>query len=164
MTATSGEKTRTDVGLDAAATEAVCKSLNGYLADLHVIYTKLHNFHWNVEGPAFYTLHEVLETLYDAVHAEIDEVAERVLKLGHRPLASLADYTKAASLHEEASRSYSGKELVDILLKDYQHLAHSLRETIELAGGHGDEGTADDAVGMLKDKEKTIWMLTAYNS
>ncbi len=160
--ATATTKTRTNVGLEPAATEAIAQALNGYLADLHVLYTKLHNFHWNVEGEAFYTLHEVLEGLYDAVHAEIDDVAERVLKIGHRPLASLADYMKNAGLHEEPSRAYKGTELVEILLKDYQHLVHSLRETINLAGEHGDEGTADDAVGMLKDKEKAIWMLTAY--
>ena len=160
--ATATTKTQTDVGLDPAATEAIAKALNGYLADLHVLYTKLHNFHWNVEGQSFYTLHEVLEGLYDTVHAEIDEVAERIVKIGHRPLASLADYVKTASLHEEPSRAYHDKELVEILLKDYQHLVHALRETINLAGEHGDEGTADDAVGMLKDKEKTIWMLTAY--
>lgn len=164
MAAPSGEKTNTDVGLDPAATEAICSALNGYLADLHVLYTKLHNFHWNVEGRAFFTLHETLETLYDAVHQEIDDVAERALKLGHRPLASLADYVKAATLKEVPSKAYSGAELVDILLEDYRHLVKSLRETINLAGEHGDEGTADDAVGMLKDKEKAIWMLTAYKS
>lgn len=156
------EKTKVKVGLNESGVDAITGKLNQYLANLHVLYTKLHNFHWNVEGPSFYTLHEKIEELYEATAEEIDEVAERVLKLGRRPLASLADYSKNATLGEHESRGYTGTEVADTLIADYQSLIAELRETIAVAQDHDDEGTADDAVGMLKDKEKQLWMITAY--
>ncbi|MFW5843560.1 MAG: Dps family protein, partial [Spirochaetota bacterium] len=96
MTITKAPKTKTNVGLNDAATEAISDKLNQYLGNLHVLYTKLHNFHWNIEGGSFYTLHEELQAMYEAVAAEIDEVAERVLKIGRRPLARMADYLEVA--------------------------------------------------------------------
>lgn len=162
MSQVATAKTKVDVGLGDKAADAVAQELNTYLADLHVLYTKLHNFHWNVEGPSFYTLHEQIEELYEATADEIDEVAERVLKLGRRPLARLADYTSNARLSEVESRGYTGTEIADALIADYKSLIASLRQTISVAQEHGDEGTADEAVGLLKDKEKQLWMVTAY--
>ena len=86
MTATS-EHTKVDVGLSKQAVEEITTHLNKYLSSLNVLYTKLHNYHWNIEGEHFFTLHEVLEGLYNAVHEETDEVAERILKIGGRPAA-----------------------------------------------------------------------------
>jgi starvation-inducible DNA-binding protein len=162
MSQIATEKTKVKVGLSDEAVDAVTKHLNQYLADLHVFYGKLHNFHWNIEGPSFYTLHEKIEELYDGVAEEIDEVAERILKLGRRPLARLEDYVKVSNLKEIESRGYTGTEVADELIADFKTLIAGLRETISVAGDQGDEGTADDAVGMLKDKEKALWMITAY--
>jgi starvation-inducible DNA-binding protein len=162
MSQATTEKTKVDAGLSAEGVDAIAAQLNQYLADLHVLYTKLHNFHWNVEGPSFYTLHEKIEELYEATADEIDDVAERVLKVGRRPLARLADYVNTAKLPEMESRKYTGTEIADALIADYKSLIAELRETVSVAQEHGDEGTADDAVGMLKDKEKQLWMLTAY--
>ena len=164
MQTLDGRKTRTDVGLAADATESIAEGLNRYLSELHVLYAKLHNFHWNIEGESFFTLHEQLQSLYEAVAEEIDDVAERALKIGHRPLSRLADYTEAAQITEAESRRYTGQEIAEALVKDYRYIASVLRDLIKLAQDHGDEGTADDAIGWLKDKEKTIWMLTAYAS
>lgn len=164
MQTLDGQKTQTDVGLANEATEAVAAGLNRYLSELHVFYAKLHNFHWNIEGESFYTLHEELQSLYESVAEEIDDVAERALKIGHRPLARLADYVAAAQLEEAESRRYTGQEVGEALLKDYRYIISVLRDLIKLAQEHGDEGTADDAIGWLKDKEKATWMLTAYVS
>lgn len=162
MNQATTERTKVDTGLSAEGVDAISAQLNQYLSDLHVLYAKLHNFHWNVEGPSFYTLHEQIEELYNATAEEVDDVAERVLKVGRRPLARLADYVKTANLQETESRKYTGTEIADALIADYKTLIGELRETISVAQEHGDEGTADEAVGMLKDKEKQLWMLTAY--
>lgn len=163
MQAISGAKTNTEVGLTPEATEAVAAGVNRYLSELHVLYGKLHNFHWNIEGDSFFTLHETLQELYEAIAEEIDEVAERALKIGHRPLSRLADYVATAGLEEAESRSYTGREVAEMLIADYRSIVSVLRDLTKLAQEHGDEGTADDAIGWLKDKEKTIWMLTAYS-
>ncbi len=155
-------KTKVDPGLSDKATEAIGDRLNQYLANLHVLYAKLHNFHWNIEGVNFYTLHEELQELYEAAAEEIDEIAERVLKIGRRPLSRLADYVDLATLDELESKAYDGKEVASHLIADYKVLIEQLRQTIATAQEHGDEGTADDAVGSLKAKEKTLWMLTAF--
>lgn len=157
-------KNNVDVGLSSEACDAIAGSLNRYLAELSVLYQKLRNYHWNVEGESFFTLHEVTEELYGAVAGEIDEVAERILKLGRRPLARFADYVQESGIAEAESKGVSAAHVAEALIGDYRHLANSLRETIKIAQQHEDEGTADDAVGMLKDKEKQIWMLTAFRS
>lgn len=162
MTATKAPRTKTNVGLSDAATEAISEKLNHYLGNLHVLYTKLHNFHWNIEGASFYPLHEEIQAIYEATAEEIDEVAERVLKIGRRPLARMVDYLEVATLKEVDSSAYTGQEIADHLISDLQALITGLRETISLAQEHGDEGTADDAIAFLKEKEKTVWMLTAY--
>jgi starvation-inducible DNA-binding protein len=154
--------TTANSGLPAQATEEIAALLNGYLANLHVLYAKLHNFHWNIEGPSFYVLHQEIQKLYESVETEIDDVAERVLKIGRRPAASLGDYLKLATLEETESRGYRDTEVIDALIPDYQALVAELRTTIERAQRLGDEGTADDAIASLKAHEKTVWMLSAY--
>lgn len=150
------------IGLSSEATKKVAEHLDQHLADLHVLYTKLHNYHWNVEGKEFFTLHAELEKQYDAVAEEIDEVAERILMIGHRPSASLADYLKKARLQEVESKAYSGKEIVETLLADYSTLIAGLRAGIEAAQEAGDEVSVDLMIGSLANYEKTVWMLEAY--
>ncbi|NMB01053.1 MAG: DNA starvation/stationary phase protection protein [Firmicutes bacterium] len=150
------------MGLSNEKTKKVAEHLDQHLADLHVLYTKLHNYHWNVEGPEFFTLHAQLEELYDAVAEEIDEVAERILMIGHRPSASLAAYLKKAKLQEAASEPISGKVIVQQLMADYGHLIAGLRAGIETAQEVGDEVSVDLMIGSLSAYEKTVWMLDAY--
>lgn len=150
------------IGLSTEGTKKVAEHLDQHLANLHVFYTKLHNYHWNVEGPEFFTLHAQLEKMYDAVAEEIDAVAERILMVGHRPSASLADYLKKATLKEAASAPIRGKAVVEQLLEDYSTLIAGLREGIAAAQEIGDEASADLMIGSLAEYEKTVWMLQAY--
>lgn len=158
------EKTQVDVGLQASAAETVADVLNEYLANLQVLYTKLHNYHWNIEGDSFFTLHSQLEQMYNEVNAEIDEVAERILKIGFRPLARGVDYVEHATIQEVPSRGYQGAEVASTLAADYRTLCIQLRKLISTSEEAGDEGTADDATAYLKAKEQLVWMLTAYKS
>ena len=151
-----------DVGLAESAVDAIAERLNQYLSELHVYYGKLHNYHWNVEGTDFFTLHEVLQEEYEAIAEEIDEVAERVLKIGRRPLTTLREYVANSRLQEAESRGYTGHEVAESVAGDLELLIEGLRETIRLSQEHGDEGTADDAIASLKAREKRLWMFEAY--
>lgn len=157
-------QSKIDVGLSESATDEIALELNRYLSSLHVLYAKLHNYHWNVEGTNFFTVHATLEEMYDAVAEEIDEIAERVLKIGHRPYARLADYLAHSEIAEVESQAAHDLEIANELRADYAILIKRLRSLISVAQSHGDEGTADDAIGFLKAKEKTVWMLTAFTS
>ena len=137
--------------------------LNNYLSDLHVLYTKIHNYHWNVEGNAFFTLHSALEAEYNKIAEQLDEVAERVLQLGERPLASLEDYLKNAKIKEAKSEGIKSEALVKSVLTDYEYMVNSLREGLKLAEEAGDKVSEDMFTGMLAGYEKTVWMLKAYS-
>ncbi len=150
------------IGLSQEGTKKVTEHLDTHLANLHVLYTKLHNYHWNVEGSEFFTLHEKLEELYDAVAEEIDVVAERILMIGHRPSADMASYLKKATLKEAASVGIRGNEVAQTLLDDYATLVKALRDGIKAAQAIDDEVSADMMIGTVAEYEKTIWMLTAY--
>ncbi|MDR5658503.1 DNA starvation/stationary phase protection protein [Serpentinicella sp. ANB-PHB4] len=153
---------KVDIGIQEKGRKEIADGLNIYLANLHVLYTKLHNYHWNIEGKSFFQLHAKLEELYDGVAAEIDEVAERVLQLGHRPLATMKDYLEVAQLKEIPSQKYSSEDVCQTLLEDFSFLAQELRKGAGVAGEYEDEVTVDMAVGSLAKYEKNIWMLNSF--
>lgn len=150
------------IGLSKEGAKKVATHLDLYLADLHVLYTKLHNYHWNIEGHEFFAIHAKLEELYDAVAEEIDEVAERILMIGHRPSASLAEYLKKARIQEAESVGVRGNEVANQLLADYGVLIKALRDGVEVAQEAGDGVSADLMIGALAEHEKTMWMLDAF--
>ncbi len=151
-----------DVGLDKNGSAKTAEALNHYLADLQILYAKLHAYHWNLEGPMFFPLHEKLQEIYEAVAESIDEIAERILMIGHRPLTKLGDYQKHAKIKEAESEKVGDDQTVRELLGDHQHLIKSIRGIIETAGEIGDEGTVDLVTGELRAHEKTVWMLSAH--
>jgi len=102
-----------------------------------------------------------LAIAYDYVSDHIDEIAERILTLGYRPLVKLSDYAQNATLKEIDSKRYDVEESLNIVLKDFSELIGQLRNIIKLAQEYGDEGTADILIGSLKEFEKDSWMLRA---
>lgn len=150
------------IGLDQKKVDEVVAFLNGYLADLHALYVKLHNVHWNVEGRHFFKLHERFEEYYDAVNEELDEVAEKILILGGRPVASMADYVKLAGLKEAPSEVYASESAAKMTHDDFTYMIGRLREGIGIAQEAGDETTADMLIGNLARYEKDLWMLRAF--
>lgn len=153
----------TQSDLEKSAVDAVTDKLNELLADYHVIYGHLHALHWNLEGKNFFTLHSELETLYDGLAEDIDDVAERILSLGRRPMTTFKDYVEKSSLDELASRKYTTDETVKLVLDDLNYQIKKVRELIEIAGEHNDEGSADFGVEMLRKYEKTRWMWSAFS-
>lgn len=136
--------------------------LQQYLADLNVGYQKLRSFHWNVEGKEFFTLHAKLQELYEDTVEEIDEIAERLLMIGQRPLSTMKEYLDKTGLKEAPAKGYSGKEVAEALLKDYEHYVKALHEGIQTSDKEGDQGTMDLLTKSLQKYEKLLWMLRAF--
>jgi starvation-inducible DNA-binding protein len=151
-----------NLGIPDKGRAGVAKLLQTLLADLHVLYVKTRNYHWNVSGPHFNDLHKVFEAQYDAIGEEIDEVAERIRAVGFPAEATLAGFAKAARLKEHAGPVPDAKAMLTGLLADHEALARSLRPDVDAAQNeHGDAGTADFLTGLLEAHEKTAWMLRA---
>lgn len=146
-----------------AATEAsvVTELLNKVLADEFVLYTKTRNFHWNVTGPQFSSLHALFEKQYEELSEVIDEVAERVRAIGGWPAASLSEYLKTARLRESPGDRPDAPGMIERLLSDHESLVAGLRRDCEATAAQNDQGTNDLLIGVLKKHEKMAWMLRA---
>lgn len=154
----------TTIGLDSKKLEPVAAGLNQYLADLGVLYIKIHNLHWNVEGPQFFQLHEKLEEFYDQTSEQLDDVAERILTIGFRPAASLTDYLKLAQIKELDSKPFGSDEILKEVTQDFTYMLAESRKILRQAEGAEDQGTVDLMAGFISGYEKTLWMLRAFNS
>lgn len=149
-------------GLDPNYARRLANSLNVYLANLHVVYVKLHNFHWNVVGFDFFDFHEKTQELYEAVALELDEIAERIKELGYYPLASMQEFVRYATLKEAASAPYDTAAIARSLAEDFAETARYLREVDRFVRETTDEYTINligDALGFA---EKNVWFFTAY--
>lgn len=149
------------LGFDKNKVAKTGSKLNELLADYQVYYQNLRNFHWNISGENFFTLHEKFEELYNDARLKIDEIAERVLTLRLRPMSTLSDYLDTSSI-KEAGDVKDTHEMVDIILDNHSVLISSMREVLEIAGDINDEGTIDMIGGFLSALEKTSWMLDAW--
>lgn len=137
------------------------EKLNIFVANQTLLYTKLHNLHWYVSGPQFFVLHAKFEELYDETTEILDEVAERLLALGGRPVASLKDVLALATIKELPAKTIEGTEAVKIVLQDLKTLLADVKEIQVLAGENDDPSTEDFFIGYRTKYEKTIWMLEA---
>ncbi|MGB7841444.1 MAG: DNA starvation/stationary phase protection protein [Salinimicrobium sp.] len=149
------------LGLDEKKTSNTVKELNVLLADYHLYYQKLRNFHWNVNGSNFFDLHEKFEELYDDAKIKIDEIAERVLTLRMKPTSNLSEYLEKANV-KESENDLQDSKMIKTLLEDHGTLLKQLRKVVKVAGDGGDEGTIDLIGGYIRELEKTSWMLEAW--
>lgn len=138
--------------------ERLIKDLNKQVANFGVLYTKLHNFHWFVEGMQFYPLHELFEKLYDEVTEHFDAIAERILMLGHRPAASLKEFLNLATV-KEALGTEKQVEMLKSVVADFEQVDRELQETLEVAQELGDEVTVDLLIGIKASFQKHLWMI-----
>ena len=137
------------------------KQLNELVATWSVLYTKLHNYHWYVNGPAFFTLHAKFEELYNDVTMTLDEYAERMLSLGTKPTATLKEHL-TLSLIEEASNGETAEEMVQITIDDFKKIMEALQKGMETAAEVGDDRTEDLLNAQYQSLEKHSWMLSAF--
>ncbi|NJP36477.1 Dps family protein [Alkalicoccus luteus] len=136
--------------------------LNRHVANWNVMFVKLHNYHWYVSGPHFFTLHEKFEELYNEAQEHIDELAERLLALKGRPVASMKVYLETSTI-KEAEGEQSADDMVEALVHDFTQLSNELKEDIEtLEDDADDEATADMLIEIRQSVEKHNWMLRAF--
>jgi len=149
------------LGLNKEKTSKTVQELNVLLADYHLYYQKLRNFHWNVIGKSFFDLHEKFEELYDDAKIKVDEIAERILTLRYQPTSNFSDYLKLSNL-KESSSDLSDTKMIETLLKDHGIILEQMRKVIDVAEKGGDEGTIDLIGAYIRELEKTSWMLDAW--
>lgn len=137
------------------------QSVNKQVATWTVLYTKLHNYHWYVKGPHFFTLHTKFEELYNEAAVVIDEFAERILALEGKPVGTLKECLEISFI-EEATGTENEEEMVRTLSGDLSKIADEIQSSIDLAEKAEDEGTADMLLGVKKSIRKHLWMFKAY--
>ncbi|WP_078544399.1 Dps family protein [Litchfieldia alkalitelluris] len=135
--------------------------VNKQIANWSVLYIKLHNYHWFVKGPAFFTLHDKFEELYGEASIHIDELAERLLALEGTPVATMKEILELASV-QEARGNESADEMVQDITKDFELLTGELKEGMSLAGEVDDETTGDMLLAIHQSLEKHVWMLKSF--
>ncbi len=138
--------------------------LNQLLSNYFVMYVKLHRYHWFVQGRHFFTLHEKFEQLYEMFAEDLDEIAERILAINGKPLATMVKYLKETTL-TEANADDKESEIVSQLVHDFQQIVKEIKEEgLSLAEENDDEPSADLLIGLQGKLEKEIWMLKSYQA
>lgn len=148
------------IGLTEENRARLVQSLNILLADEHLLYTKTRNYHWNVTGIHFATLHELFEQHYNRIKLMADDIAERARMLGGLAIGTLADFLEVTRLSENPGTIPSTPDMLANLLDDHEHIISTLRDDIErCAEEYNDEGTADLLTGIMRSHEEMAWML-----
>ncbi|WP_088005570.1 Dps family protein [Indiicoccus explosivorum] len=137
------------------------QELNKQVAMWSVMYTKLHNFHWYVKGKQFFTLHEKFEELYNESSQYLDEIAERLLALGGKPVATMQEQLELSDV-KEAKKTENAEEMVDSVISDFETIMQSLKRGREISGEIGDDMTQDMLNEIHQNLEKHKWMLAAF--
>lgn len=149
------------LGFSAMETLEIVQGLNGLLADYHIHYQKLRNFHWNVKGPSFFQLHEKFEELYNSARTNIDEIAERIRVFGQAPMSTFQEYLDNAEIKEPGT-GITDADMVREVLQDIRILLTRMEEVGHVARENEDIGTEDMITGFVKSLEKNHWMLSAW--
>jgi starvation-inducible DNA-binding protein len=145
-------------GLSEVDRKNVASELSRLLADSYVLYLKSHNYHWNVTGPQFQTLHLMFEQHYNELALAVDEIAERIRALGHFAPATLGDFGSLSSISEDDFPP-PALEMVRNLVTGHETVIATARETLLAAEEAGDAATEDLATRRIDVHEKTAWML-----
>lgn len=140
----------------------VVSGLNVLLADYHVHYQKLRNFHWNILGKNFFDLHNRFEEMYNDTRVKIDEVAERIVTLKYHPISKLSDYIEVSRI-KESSPLLTDEEMVADIINDNKIILEQLGKIIERATKAKDEGTLDLMGAYIRELEKSTWLLNAWS-
>ena len=149
-----------DTGIDAKDRARIAQGLSRLLADTFTVYLKTHNFHWNVTGPMFNTLHLMFETQYTELWNATDLIAERIRSLGHFAPGTFAEFTALASI-KEAPGQPKAEDMVRILVEGNEAVVRTARSLFPAVDKAGDEPTADLLTQRMQIHEKNAWMLRA---
>lgn len=147
-----------DIGIPEQERKNIAKGLAHLLADTYTLYLKTHNFHWNVTGPMFNTLHLMFETQYTELAVAVDEIAERIRALGEFAPGSLTKYAKLSSIKEEEGVPET-EQMIEQLVEGHEAVAKTARQIFKTAEAANDQPTIDLLTGRMKIHEKRAWML-----
>ncbi len=148
-----------NIGISEKDRAAIASGLAKLLADTYTLYLTTHNFHWNVTGPMFNTLHMMFMTQYTELWNAVDPIAERIRSLGHVAPGSYAQFGSLASIEDAPSTPPKAMAMVKILVEGHEAVARTARAVFPLADKAGDEPTADLLTQRLTVHEQTAWML-----
>ena len=152
-----------NIGLSSKNLKSITQVLALVLADAIVLYTKTRKFHWNVSGNSFMELHKLFEKQYKILEEAIDEIAERINKLGTKTPGTMQEFLQMTSLKESPGKYPSQKEMLRELLKDHEAVIIQLRKHIDDCDKkYGDIGTSDFLTDLLKEHETIAWTLRRY--
>jgi starvation-inducible DNA-binding protein len=139
--------------------KTVVKKLEQVLADSYVIYAKTQNYHWNVTGSDFKSLHELFGAQYEELATAIDELAERIRSVGFKVNASMSNYIATSKAKECMRENLSANQMLKDLSRDQDIICMSISDALKQAQKEGDEATADMLIGRLEIHQKNKWML-----
>ncbi|MDX5407135.1 MAG: DNA starvation/stationary phase protection protein [Chromatiaceae bacterium] len=147
-----------NIGINEEQRKAIAHGLSVLLADTYTLYLKTHNYHWNVTGPMFQTLHTLFETQYNELALAVDEIAERIRALGEFAPGSYKEYAKLTSI-KEADGIPTAEEMIKDLVKGQEAIAKTARSIVPTADEASDEVTLDLLTQRMTVHEKNAWML-----
>lgn len=149
------------IGLNEEKVKILSEKLNNLLANYQIFYINARGFHWNIKGEKFFELHLKFEELYNDLQLKNDELAERVLTLGHTPMHSYSDYLENSSVKEVQNVS-EGKEAIKLILDALKIIISLQRELLDLSGDANDEGTNALMSDYIREQEKLVWMYSSF--
>ncbi len=152
-----------NIGIDQEDRVAIANGLSRLLADSYTLYLKTHNFHWNVTGPMFNTLHQMFEQQYVELATAVDEIAERIRALGVVAPGSYTQFAELSTVQEERGVP-SAEEMIAQLVRDQETIVRTARDVFPLTEAAQDEPSADLLTQRMQIHEKTAWMLRAMIS
>ncbi|HEU4523364.1 MAG TPA: Dps family protein [Thermoanaerobaculia bacterium] len=147
-----------EIGISTDDRKKIAESLSRLLADTYTLYLKTHNFHWNVTGPMFNTLHLMFEQQYNELALAVDLIAERIRALGHPAPGSYREFARLSRV-QEAEGTPGAEEMIRQLVEAQQTVVRTAREAFQIAEDANDQPTADLLTQRMQTHEKTAWML-----
>ena len=147
-----------DIGIDAKQREEIASGLSRVLADTYTLYLQTHNFHWNVTGPMFQTLHLMFETQYNELALAVDLVAERIRALGLPAPGTYKQFGQLSSIHE-VDGVPKAEDMIRTLVQGHETVARTAREVFKSCESANDQPSCDLLTQRLQIHEKTAWML-----
>jgi starvation-inducible DNA-binding protein len=152
---------KTNIGLNEAKAKDLAHQLNILLANYQLLYMNTRGFHWNIKGINFFELHLKFEEIYNNLQLKIDEIAERILTLGHTPVHSYSSYLKISTVKEQTNIS-DGKTALAEILKAIEIIISLQRNILKASSRANDEGSNALMSDYIREQEKLTWMYTSY--
>ena len=152
------QKMNIDIGIDAKQRKAIAAGLSRVLADSYTLYLKTHNFHWNVTGPMFQTLHLMFETQYNELALAVDLVAERIRALGVAAPGTYKQFIALSAIKEDDGIP-KAQDMIRRLVEGHETVARTARAVFKTAESASDQPTCDLHTQRMQVHEKTAWML-----